>query len=97
MKSKLTPEELGSVEVVLLGFNRHQLPRLLDIKSRVDSGDLLNEFELVFLESALQEVRDSQHFADYHPEYKLLISEVANLYKHITQKAIENQSAKATN
>ncbi|BCD99403.1 hypothetical protein [Marinagarivorans cellulosilyticus] len=89
--SKLSPKELGTVEAILIGFNKHQLPRLLEIQERVNHGEMLNEFELVFLEETLQEVQDTEYFADRHPEYQKLVAEVASLYECITHKARANQ------
>lgn len=94
---KLTPTELGTIEAVLLGFNRHQLPRLLDIKERVDRGEVLDEYEIIFLEETLQEVQSCEYFAESHPEYKLLVAEVANYYDHISHQAMQNQKIKNKN
>ena len=90
---KLTPRQLGTVEAVLLGFNRHQLPRLLRIKAKVDDGGLLDKFDITFLEETLDEIRASEHFADQHEEFRLLVAEVAGLYDHIWKQAKANEQS----
>lgn len=47
-KLNFTEKELGTIEAVLLDFNEHRLPGLLDIKERVDLGEMLNEYEISF-------------------------------------------------
>lgn len=59
---RLTPKELGSVEVVLENFNKHDLPRLLNLKKYVDVGGTLDEFQLSFLEQAMKKSRGSIEF-----------------------------------
>jgi len=91
LHSGLTQDELGTVEAVLLEFNRHQMPRLLDIKQQVERGEVLDEFEIIFLQETLQEIRRCENFADKHVEFQMLMAEVAALYHHITQRAAKNE------
>lgn len=88
---QLTPDELGTIEAVLIEFNRHQMPRLLDIKTRLDRGEILDEFEIIFLQATLQEVQQCEYFVQQHPDFTVLLSEVASLYTYITRHAAENE------
>lgn len=92
-KSRLTERELGTIEAVLIGFNKHQLPRLVAIKKKVDKGGVLDEFEITFLEETLAEIRAGEYFADHHDDYKTLMGEVAELYQHIAQRAKDNEGS----
>ncbi|WP_086932056.1 hypothetical protein [Agarilytica rhodophyticola] len=89
--TRLTDKELGTVEAVLLDFNNHRLPSLLRIKDRVDNGATLEDYEIDFLAETFEHSRGSDHFADIHPEFRKLVSQVADLYHHITSKALENE------
>lgn len=91
--SRLSAKELGTVEVILLGFNRHQLPRMLEILTKVEAGSVLDDFEIIFLEETLQEIQSVEYFADNHPEFQTLVCEVARLYELITEKASANQAS----
>ncbi len=93
MSMHLTPQELGAVQVILEEFQKHRLPRLLDMRKHVDEGGLLNDFDVLFLSRALEDAKGSTDFADKHPEFQLLVAEVAELYHHITQTALENEAA----
>ncbi len=89
--SKLTPDELGTIEAILQSFDRYQIPQILKIKEDVDRGEVLGEFEMTLLQEAIKDVQVWEHIADRHSEYKKLIAEIASLYSYITQKALDNQ------
>ncbi len=91
MRHGLTDKELGVVQVVLDRFEKQRLPDLLKIRDKVDAGELMTDIDISILETAVGEAKGSIEFADKHPEYQTLIAEVNHLYKHITDKALENQ------
>lgn len=94
--SGLTQDQLGTIEAVLIGFNKYQIPRLLTIKKQVDAGEVLDEVDLIFLQETLHEVQSCEYFAETHEDYKTLMAEVAALYNHISHKATENQAKKTS-
>ncbi len=65
-----TEDELGKIETVLDRLVKFRLPRIMDIKQRVDAGETLNEFEIVFLEEALEDAERNKQFVDHHPEFQ---------------------------
>ena len=93
MSMHLQPKELGTIQVWLQRFNHYRLPRLQDLKAQVDSGKRLEEFDLNFLENALEELKNSGNvaFAAKHPEFQTLAAEVVQLYHHITKTALTNE------
>ncbi len=81
------------LEVLMERFEKRRLPRLLDIKEKVDKGDKLNEFDMEFLTKVFQDARDNEHYLDEaKDEYKDLIAKVYSLYHSITEKALENEN-----
>lgn len=90
MSMHLTDRELGIVQVVLNDFKLHRISRLLTLKSNVDAGAELNEFDMQFLKDCINETKGGEEFAHKHPEFQTLVSEVSELYQHITEKALEN-------
>lgn len=91
MKKPLSEKELGVVQVVLRRFEQQRLPDLLKIRDKVDRGEAMSDIDISILDNAINEARGSIEFADRHPEFQTLIAEVNHLYKHITDKALENQ------
>lgn len=84
-------DQAGVLEVVMERFEKHRLPRILDIKKLVDQGELLCDMDIDFLEKVLQDTRKYKPFADEHPEYQSLYANVAHLYHEITNKALANE------
>lgn len=86
-------KEIGVALVLLKRLVDERLPRLLEIKSRVDSGELLAEFDIHYLEQAFQDANQNHHLVIGAPEYTDLVGRIAQLYKEITSKALENERA----
>ena len=82
--------DLGIIEVVLERMEKQRLPRLFAIKQKVDEGESLDDYELDFLELAIADARKLLPLIDRHPEYQHLAAQVMELYKDISDKALQN-------
>ncbi len=88
-------QDLGVVTVLLERLEQQRLPRALALKERVDRGEVLDEFDIAFLEQVFADVNSSRALVERHPEYHELVGRMASLYKAITDKALENEQKKA--
>ncbi len=80
------------LEALLERFEKQRLPRLLDIKKKVDSGDKLDKYEIEFLEEVFSDAKKNEHYmAISDDELKMIIMKALSLYKEITNKALENE------
>lgn len=86
-------KENGIIQVLLERYQEQRLPRLLDIKENVDQGQTLSEFDLEFLEQVITESQQNKHLLDDQPDLQDLFMRGLALYKHITEKALENEQA----
>jgi hypothetical protein len=86
-----SPQDLGVIEVLLEGFNTHQLPRALELKARVDQGEALDAYDMQYLEEVVATVKNAQPLIERHPEYHDLVGRILSLYNEITAKALANE------
>jgi hypothetical protein len=86
-------EDLGVITVLLERLETQRLPRALALKDKVDRGELLDEFDLGFLNEVFADASNLRPLAARHPEYQELAARMMHLYKQITDKALENQKA----
>ncbi|AXK71765.1 hypothetical protein DWG18_05320 [Lysobacter sp. TY2-98] len=84
--------ELGTVQALLDRLVKYRLPRLSDIKQRVDAGEKLSETDIDFLRSSLQDAQETSRHIVRHPELQALGSRVSALYAEIIKTATENET-----
>ena len=83
----------GVIVALLERFQNIRLPRALDIKARVDTGEKLNENDIAFLGRVLDDAQRIKPLLDRHPEYEELVTRAMRLYNDITKKALENEQS----
>jgi len=81
--------DIGLAEVLLERLEKQRLPKLLALKDKVDNGEPLDKYDLDFLENAIHDGRKVIPLIDQNPEYQPLATQVMELYKAITDKAME--------
>lgn len=84
----------GLIEVLLERLEKQRLPRLLAIKEKVDANNPLDDLDLEFLETSMADARKAIPLIDRHPEYQALAAQVMELYKDISEKALEIEKGK---
>ncbi len=82
-------QDVGLIEVILERLEKQRLPRLLDIKKKVDGGKPLEDFDVDFLENSMADAKNLIPMIDKHPQYQPLAAKVMDLYKTISEKALE--------
>lgn len=81
----------GTIAVVMERLDKYRLPRTLDLKEKVDRGELLSDIEIEFLKRVFADANTMIPIVDRHPEYQDLAARVIDLYYEITNKALENE------
>jgi hypothetical protein len=81
--------DTGLIEVLLERLEKQRLPRLLAINEKVDAGESPDDADLDFLEHSIVDARKAIPLIDRHPEYQALAAQVMELYKDISDKALQ--------
>lgn len=84
-------DDEGTIQALLERLVKFRLPRTLEIKQRIDSGERLSDSELEFLKSALKDAQDAEKFVARNPEFHTLGAKIVQLYGEIINKALENE------
>ncbi len=83
--------EDGVSQAVIEDFVEHLLPRLMEIKAKVEAGEKLSEGDIEILDQAIDRPKKLGEFLEEHEQYKPLMAQVLNLYEEITEKALQNE------
>lgn len=92
-----TEEEKGIAQVLLKRLVDQRLPRLLEMQERVNSGQLLNDFDIEYLEEAFHDASQNRQHVEHYPEYHDIAARLTKLYEEITAQALKNQQTQKSN
>jgi hypothetical protein len=81
----------GIMAMLVERFEGQHLGRLLELKSTVEGGGRLGEYDSSYLASVFFEAMQSKLLVDKHPEYHDLYTRAVRLYRDITERALENE------
>ena len=84
-------KEAALIQVLVERLEKIRLPVALELKEKVDRGEVLNDLDIGFLEEVLGDVGKIKPLLDRHPEWHDLAGRMASLYNDITTKALENE------
>jgi len=85
-------KDAGVLLALLQRLETQRLPRLLDLKKKVDAGNCLDDNEVTYMQELINDATQIKPILDKHPEYTTLVGRVAQLYNEITAKALENET-----
>ena len=86
-----TSDEERVLRALLINFEKHRLPRVLYLKEKVDNGELLSDWEVAFLEKAIDEATGARASVDRHPGFQAVYAHAARRYDEITVQALRNE------
>ena len=83
--------DAGMVQVLLDRLNKQRLPRLLDLRAKVERGEKLGDLDITHMQEALAGANQLMPLIKRNPEYSPLVAQVIGLYKEIADRALENE------
>ena len=79
------------IQLLVQHLLRQGIPRMLQLKEKLTRGEPLSEFDITFLNQMISESTRLQVLVAKQPQYHSLIGRMAELYREITQRALDNE------
>ena len=83
--------DLGIAVVLLERLATEIIPKAKGIQERLAGGERLDHWDRQLLEELIKDAERIKPLVEQHPEYQELYSQVAHLYKQITDQALLNE------
>ena len=90
---KQTEQDKFIIAAALNRLTNENLPRVLSLKEKVDTGDVLHDYDLKFLRRLLGNADDLSAIVERNPEYMELRSKALGLCHDIMKKSEENEKS----
>ena len=92
--SDISTRDVGVIQALVERFETRILPRLHDLKEKVDKGETLNDMDCEFLDRIIDDAYHNMPSTIGHQELHEFCLHVTHYYKEITDKALENEIRK---
>ena len=85
------PQDKATISVLIKSLDRRCLPRIMDIRERDRSGEILSYFDISFLHELVDGTYLDRVLFFRHPELAPIMERLAELVKEITDRALTNE------
>ena len=87
-------QDEGTLAVLVHNLNTAHLPRAKRMLKRLESGEKLNDEDILILKLEYEESMKDWGLIERNPKYKDLAMRYVDLYTTIIEKALENEQAR---
>ena len=81
----------GLITVLIERLVDIRIPRILDIKEKVENGNTLNDVDIQFFNHVLYDFKQNQHLLNENEELQKLAAQFIHFNNSITTMALENE------
>ncbi|MCW8879146.1 MAG: hypothetical protein OQK04_19435 [Kangiellaceae bacterium] len=86
-------QDIGVIKELLDRFNHQHLPRVLEIKSRLEEGKSLRQSDTNFLLLVASDSLTMRGLIERNPTYKPLATKILIFFHQVIATALENQES----
>ena len=86
---------LGTIYALIERFEKQRLPRLLELKERVDNGETFSKSDILFMTQVAIDAQRGKRLIDRHPEFHKFCAAVIHLHEEVAEKALANEEMKS--
>ena len=87
----MSKKDAGIALVMLQRLNEQHLPFALELKARMEKGELLTDYDLEYLKRFAEEARFIPALLIRQPQFEPLANQVFSLFAQISAKGFENE------
>ncbi len=80
----------GVAVALMQRFQTQRLPRAIELKKKVDKGEMLNDYDLQYLQQVEEDSKQLAGILHRYPDLQPIVDKARGLYAEITRKAAEN-------
>jgi hypothetical protein len=84
-------KDAGTIAALMKRFQTYRLPRMQRMHEKVQSGELLSDEDIAFLERVQADSKNNYELVKRNPSYESLVSKALSLYTDIIQQGLENE------
>ena len=84
---------LAIIQTIIAEYENHRIPRLLRIKDRLDTDEVLRDYDIDFLDHVIHDTEDAMSLQACAPELQEFCLHVVHLHHDITSQALLNEKS----
>ncbi|AUB81169.1 hypothetical protein [Candidatus Thiodictyon syntrophicum] len=92
MTDQTARDDTGLIVTLLERLRKQRLPRVLDLKAKVDAGGTLDSFDFDFLHEVFADANRLRPLWERHPEFNDIAGQLIRIYREITERALANET-----
>lgn len=86
--------DIALMTVLLERFKKQRYPRAISLIDKVENGEVLSHFDLVFLKEVSDDISNIKPLLDRQPECQVIANKMLHLCSEIAVKGLKNENAK---
>ena len=86
--------DIALMTVLLERFKKQRYPRAISLIEKVERGEVLSHFDLVFLKEVSDDIHNIQPLLDRQPDCQVIATKMINLCSEIAVKGLSNEKDK---